>query len=696
MPSRNPYPGPRPFTAEEYGIFAGRDYEISELPSLVVSHQVTLLYAQSGAGKTSLVNAGLLRPIQAKGVDVLPVARVGIPLPAGVNVEDVGNVYAYSVIGSLFPEAAHGEREAGATLAGAFKGLKDLTNELGEAELRLLIIDQFEELFSVYPQRWRDRAPFFQQLAELLRKQENLRALLVLREDYLAPFEEFTYLLPERARTRYRLERLGEKDAISAVKKPLNGTGISFDADVAETMVKELMTITVVDPTGNVVAASGEYVEPVQLQVVCYSLAEQLPETSTSITIDDYRRFGDPDRALESYYQNAVAAAAQATGADEGDIRDWCDTRLITPAGTRGLVFRGRDDTGGIANSVVDELEKRHLIRPEIRSGSRWYELTHDRLIRPIQRSNMAWKADRWSKSFDVQYSEAIAEAKARTGVGEEELRSFLDSLAGESGVPGFRPTIPPDAVGVLIGAGLLRRVDDGASQNVALVSPGVAEAVRLANQGWRGENWPEARRLREFQAKADQWSRDPEGSTQLLPARKDAREVYMLIQRAKDSDIGFSKNLAAYSAALRAREVRTRKKWLTVCAVAAGALLIAALLIPALAEDRWSRVLAFLSALGASSLTGMSFEDDDDFAFISMKAFAVNIVVAGWVGWLIGMGTGGLVTSHTWLRWVLLPVTFIVGFMAAAAALGFGVGFSGRQRVTQAFRNQIRGIHQR
>ena len=55
-----PYVGPRPFRKEEQAIFFGRDGEIRELSSLVVAHRTLLLYARSGAGKTSLINAGLV------------------------------------------------------------------------------------------------------------------------------------------------------------------------------------------------------------------------------------------------------------------------------------------------------------------------------------------------------------------------------------------------------------------------------------------------------------------------------------------------------------------------------------------------------------------------------------------------------------------------------------------------------------
>jgi hypothetical protein len=54
---------------------------------------------------------------------------------------------------------------------------------------------------------------------------------------------------------------------------------------------------------------------------------------------------------------------------------------------------------------LPDVLDNMHLIRSEWRDGARWYELTHDRLIKPIKDSNRAWKMDltRQKKSKSIQ-----------------------------------------------------------------------------------------------------------------------------------------------------------------------------------------------------------------------------------------------------------------------------------------------------
>jgi len=246
---RNPYPGPRAFRTEEYGIFAGRDHEISELTSLIVSHQVVLLYAQSGAGKSSLVNAGLANSLSEREIRLLPVARVGVPVPIEVPLDQVANVFVFSMACDILPEIAVGDPwRRSATLVDAFDRLPEALDDAGERVLSVCAIDQFEELFSVYPERWPDREKFFLEISALLDARRDVRILFVLREDSLAAFSHFAAVLPEGGRTRYRIERLREDEAISAIRKPLQGTACSFAPDVAETVVRDLMNITVASP----------------------------------------------------------------------------------------------------------------------------------------------------------------------------------------------------------------------------------------------------------------------------------------------------------------------------------------------------------------------------------------------------------------------------------------------------------------
>ncbi len=115
----------------------------------------------------------------------------------------------------------------------------------------------------------------------------------------------------------------------------------------------------------------GQYVEPLQLQVVARTHANQ---------------------ALLALYEQVIREVTQQVAVQEEKLRDWFERNLITPAGTRGTVFREQRETAGLPNATIDMLEQFHLIRAEARAGARWYELIHDRLIRPIQLSNQQWR----------------------------------------------------------------------------------------------------------------------------------------------------------------------------------------------------------------------------------------------------------------------------------------------------------------
>src|SRR6185503_12755422 len=94
--SDNPYVGPRTFTRQESDRFFGREREARELFSLVVSERLVLFYAQSGAGKSSLINTRLIPQLQEAGFAVLPTGRVSGELPQGVS--DVDNIFVFNLM----------------------------------------------------------------------------------------------------------------------------------------------------------------------------------------------------------------------------------------------------------------------------------------------------------------------------------------------------------------------------------------------------------------------------------------------------------------------------------------------------------------------------------------------------------------------------------------------------------------------
>ncbi len=416
-----PYVGPRPFEREDRQRFYGRERESNELLSRVIAHPALLLYAQSGAGKTSLLNASLIPLLEKEGFEVLPAARVRGLAPANISPEEISNLYSFNVLLSWAEGTIEPKTLAKMRLVDFLKTSPRISSKEGPAP-RIAVFDQFEELFTFHPERWSDREDFFDQVSEALEADRMMRAIFVMREDYIAELDPYVFALPEKLRTRFRLERLREESALEAVQAPLEGSGYSFaEADghplgVAQQLVNNLLKVPVETSTG-VATVVGEFVEPVQLQVVCQNLWQKLDHSAPrEITHEQLEAFGDVDQALSDFYEGAIAIVVNEVGGNEGPLRRWFDHTLITPAGTRGTVYRGRDETGGIPNSIVDKLVDQHLIRGELRGGARWYELTHDRLIKPIVASNAAWMLQRSGAEQTRQMLEARAAEWLRSG----------------------------------------------------------------------------------------------------------------------------------------------------------------------------------------------------------------------------------------------------------------------------------------
>jgi WD40 repeat protein len=405
-PELEPFVGPRPFrrTEEDRIRFFGRDRETEEIVSLILSHSVVLVYAQSGAGKTSLFEAQVAPALGTSGFTVFPLARVRAAIPEGIEPAAVENIYAFAALLSIAqPEGGRGEADAspaGASLAGATLQMYLQANGSEPPSPRCIVFDQFEEIFtdeSVFalrPTRWQEeQVEFFRQVEQAVRSDPLLRAVFVIRKEHLAELDRFAGLLPEGFQTRFHLEPLGREAAIAAVKLPVRNTRRSFADGVPEELVDKLLLMRVDVGAGEIREVRGRLVEPLHLQLVCQSLWDELDADDTVITKEHLRTLGDVDQVLGQLYDGAVRAASAAGGISEKRLRRRIESDFITPAGTRGIVFVGDEADGAGFRKAVDELERQHLVRAEWRAGADWHELTHDRLIQPIRASNARYRA---------------------------------------------------------------------------------------------------------------------------------------------------------------------------------------------------------------------------------------------------------------------------------------------------------------
>lgn len=415
----NPFPGPRPFESDESKYFFGREREKLELTARILANRVVFLYAKSGAGKTSLLNACLLPSLATEeDFDVLPVVRLGNPLPNDIDPGAVENIFVFNALRALTNNADSksllSQRLPDFLFDDFIRKSLSLSEHENRPAPRVLVLDQFEEIFTTCPERWKDRKEFFVQLAAVLdpdpdewkkrlelaglppdsiEPDRSLRVLFALREDHLANLHSYAEVLPVKPTVRVRIEQLRSAAACEAVEGPAKLTGKPFEKGVACELVTKLRE-TRVKVNGGVESVEGEFVEPVQLQIICKKLFETIPSTKQKIDFDDLAQLGDINEPLAEYYNAAIEQVVEETGEKESALRDWFEHSLITPAGTRGTAFLNSDslNVAGIRTDAVGLFEDLYLVRGENRPGGVWYELTHDRFIEPILESNKKWR----------------------------------------------------------------------------------------------------------------------------------------------------------------------------------------------------------------------------------------------------------------------------------------------------------------
>ena len=558
-PVTNPYVGPETFTQAQGHLFFGREREARDLLSRVLSERLVLFYAQSGAGKSSLLNARLIPSLREVGYAVLPVTRVEGDLPAGID--QVDNIYLFNLMLRIDESQGGAARFAHVGLGDFLHGLySDDGEHFAFDELAVsipdlpgsstqpvtpyvLIIDQFEEIITAHPGRWQEREAFFRQLDAAMRRDPNLWVILTLREDYVPSIEPYAPLLLDRMRARFYMERMGVDAALEAVRRPAEVGGRPFDKGVAEQLVDNLRQVRV---SGQQAPIPGQYVEPVQLQVVCYQLWEKIRHRALGpITEADRQEAGDVDQALGQFYEDALGKVISepTLGVSERQLRTWFGTQLITEAGTRGTVFQGEESTAGLDNRVVDVLESRRILRKEVRAGGVWVELIHDRFVEPIRESN---RKQATPLALDVERWRAAGELNNLL-YGKDQLRAYRAQLMQ---YPGQFAPLEQSFLEASI-----RRDDQRLARQRRWIGLGVIAAMimLLALTGWALSESSAANKARQaalFSAQTAEYSRQDAEQSAALARHQE--------QRANAARIEAEEALVAQVAAYATRDAES------------------------------------------------------------------------------------------------------------------------------------------
>lgn len=395
----NPWPGLAAFREADQPFFQGRTTVIEELTRMVLRARLTVLHGVSGLGKTSVLRAGLFPRVRPEYL--LPIyvrlshAEESAPLTDQVR-EAIEA--AASAAGVEAPSAA-----ADRTLWEYFHR-KDA--HFWDARNRivtpLLVIDQFEELFTVGRATAERRArtdAFLTELSDLVegRPSPGVRArleqdpeealgfsmtdqpckvLISLREDFLPDLADLRGRMPTLTDTMFRLQPMTAAEALSVVE--VGGSDL-VDSHVAEQIVQ-----WVASDTGDKSDGRTAVVEPALLSVFCRELNnKRQAQGAKAITADllETKR----ESIISDFYERTIKEGGLSPA-----VRAFVEERLLTESGFRDSVAEEQAlRTPGISQQDVETLISRRLLRREDggTKGRSRLEITHDVLAEAVRTS---------------------------------------------------------------------------------------------------------------------------------------------------------------------------------------------------------------------------------------------------------------------------------------------------------------------
>lgn len=365
------------FSETESTIFHGREQEISDLSRRVPQRRLTILFSQSGLGKTSLLRAGLFPRLRRSLL--LPVYLRIDHSPSAIEPAEQIRKRLGEALGTDLPEGVElstwfHDRSEGIS-SGALSGVTPV-----------LVFDQFEEVFTLGQSGSEAKSrseEFLRQLSDLVEArpsaqlekdfesgerdpmdfdfdQSGYRIVIAIREDFLSQLERCKRLMPSLMENRQPLDRLLGTKAMNCVMEP--GHGIVTE-DVAEAILRFV--------SGEDESPISEFhVEPAILSLVC----QQLDRVRGDQPITAELLRGKRDQILEDYYDSCFEGMCERE-------RSAVEEHLVTESGFRENIATETLERE-IGKEAIDRLVALRLLHTETRDGRSRVELTHDVLTR--------------------------------------------------------------------------------------------------------------------------------------------------------------------------------------------------------------------------------------------------------------------------------------------------------------------------
>ncbi len=360
----NPYRGLEAFREKDANLYFGREQTITRLQQVITDQPFTAVIGASGSGKSSVVFAGVIPALRQNGDWLIAHCR-----PKNQPLYELATcliplLYDDPILRSEKSDELREKLHAGSVgLTGIIRQIR----EKYEGQYFLLIIDQFEELFTLNSDTKLIRQ-YIDLLLECLNT-EHFTVLFTMRADFFAAAVSHSALA--QALDSYApiiLPQLDEQGLREVVEQPAKSFGVRFEAGLTDLIIRDV----------------GQ--EPGSLPLLEFCLT-QLWERQKfrQISHNSYKAIGGVQQALANH---ADAVYAEFSEQEREQLRH-IFLKLVRPG-------QGTEDTRQVANldqirsknrALITQLADKRLIvtgRDEERRKET-VEVVHEALIRRWQ-----------------------------------------------------------------------------------------------------------------------------------------------------------------------------------------------------------------------------------------------------------------------------------------------------------------------
>jgi hypothetical protein len=387
MTASGPYRGLSPFAEADAPYFFGRDADRRLIVANLLASPLTLLYAPSGVGKTSVLLAGVSPDVrELERDDEAPeYTPVVVREWSGDALGAIGDALASATGGRAAP------RNGGRLTMQLERAATDTRTTV------LLLLDQFEEFMLYHGDEWAPGEAASELTRVLTARDLPVRVLLGMREDSLAMLDRFKGRVPHLFANYLRLEHLDLDAARDAIVRPLDEWNAAHpddvweaDADLADAVIEELSDPLELGRTGGgkIGERGREHVETAFLQLVMTRLwEEEQARGSRRLQTATLRKLGGAEKLVRTHVDRRMQSLTRR----QRNLAAQAFRQLVTPSG--GKVAQTAADLAAYAGAAPTDVTKMldtlsggewWILRRVGSDGSPKYEVFHDVLAEAV------------------------------------------------------------------------------------------------------------------------------------------------------------------------------------------------------------------------------------------------------------------------------------------------------------------------